>query len=256
LEVYVLKYDVLNIKAALRGISTGKSASMIPVGVIYSHGLLDDLSSSGDMDSIIQLLIKCRLGGYASVLEEQLVDGELQSRVLAEVRLDGEYYNNLLDMIKDIADGDILSKALRVTIDLTNLQMLLRAIIGEMGASTAEYTISGGYMISDAVVQDLVSLKLTDIPGRLGNAQYQGLVEEVISNHDKTKSITVVDEIVEKHKFRMTREILAPRVLSPLVVFWYLIIKEIEIRNLRTIFKAMFDNISLEEIKDYLLLLS
>ena len=41
---------------------------------------------------------------------------------------------------------------------------------------------------------------------------------------------------------------------SPLVAVWYLVIKEIEMRNLRLILKAAFDGISIEEIKDYLVL--
>jgi vacuolar-type H+-ATPase subunit C/Vma6 len=68
--------------------------------------------------------------------------------------------------------------------------------------------------------------------------------------------VTVIEEIIDKHKFRLIKEILSPRVLSPLVIIWYLILKEIEIRNLRLILKAAFDNISLDEIKDYLVLSS
>jgi len=42
--------------------------------------------------------------------------------------------------------------------------------------------------------------------------------------------------------------------MSPLMVVWYLILEENEIRNLRLIIKAMFDNISVEEIRNYLVL--
>ena len=46
LSTYIVKYDVANIKAALLGISTGKRARMIPVGVIQSYGLLDRLAGA------------------------------------------------------------------------------------------------------------------------------------------------------------------------------------------------------------------
>jgi len=36
------------------------------------------------------------------------------------------------------------------------------------------------------------------------------------------------------------------------VLAWYLIVKESEIRNLRLVLKATFDNIPVEEIKGYL----
>ena len=254
LKTYTVKYDVLNIKAALQGISTGKQARRIPIGIIHNYGLFDELSSAENVDGIIEILTRCKLRNYASVLEECKIDGGAKSRLLAEARLDGEYYKNLLNMTKDVVDGVILSKAFGIIIDMKNLQVMLRAIITGIGPEAAEYTISGGYMISDAVVKDLISLKLTDIPGRLENTQYSKVVEEVVSSYDRTKSIAVVDEIIEKHKFRLSKEILSPRVLSPLMIAWYLILKEVEIRNLRLILKAMFDNISVKEIKNCLVL--
>jgi len=254
LKAYTAKYDVLNIKAALQGVSTGKQANMIPVGVIHNYGLLDELSGAESADGIIELLTKCKLGDYASVLEEGKMDGGVESRLLAEARLDGEYYKNLLDMTKGITDGAILAKVFGTIIDTTNLQIILRAIIAGIGAEAAEYTISGGYMISDAVVKDLILLKLTDIPGRLENTQYSKVAEEVVDSYDRTKNIAVVDEIIEKHKLRLSQEILSPRVLSPLMIAWYLILKEVEIRNLRLILKAMFDNTPVEEIRNCLVL--
>jgi vacuolar-type H+-ATPase subunit C/Vma6 len=50
----------------------------------------------------------------------------------------------------------------------------------------------------------------------------------------------------------LLKEMLSPRVLTPLVIAWYLIVKEIEIRNLRLVLKATFDTIPVEEIKEYL----
>ena len=85
LKTYIVKYDILNIKAALQGISTGKQARKIPIGVIHNYGLLDKLSSAENVDGIVELLTKCKLGNYASVLEECKIDGEVESRLLAKV---------------------------------------------------------------------------------------------------------------------------------------------------------------------------
>ncbi len=105
LKAYKVKYDILNIKAALQGISTGKQARRIPIGVIHNYGLLDELSSAENMESIIELLTKCKLGNYAAILEECKIDEGEESRLLAEARLDGEYYKNLLDITKGVKDG-------------------------------------------------------------------------------------------------------------------------------------------------------
>ena len=253
LKTYIVKYDVLNIKAALQGISTGKQARRIPIGAIHNFGLLDELSSAEDVDGIIELLTKCTLGNYASVLEECKINGEVESRLLAEARLDEEYYRNLLNMTKDIIDGAILSKAFGIIIDVKNLQVTLRAIITGTGPEAAKYIINGGYMLSSEAIKELLPLKLSDMPGRV-EYLYQNMAEEVVSSYDRTKSIAVVEEIIEKHKFKLSKEMLSPRVLSPLMIAWYLILKEIEIRNLRLILKAMFDNIPLKEIRNCLVL--
>ena len=256
LRAYIVKYDVANTKAALRGISTHKKGRMIPVGIIHTCGSLDELFGAESLDDICQTLAKCKLGDYANILKEQekRIDGGLKSRLLTESRLDSKYYESLLTMTEDVRDGFVLSKAFGLIIGLVNLQIICRAIIDGMGPEAAEFPIPGGYMMPGEFVKELLSLKLGEIPGRLEGTQYQEVAEEVSNGYARTKSITVVEEVIEKHRFRLVKEILSPRVLSPLVLAWWLILKEVEMRNLRLIIKAMADNIPLEEIEDYLVL--
>jgi len=257
LRAYRVKYDIFNVKAALAGIVTAKRAKMIPMGIIHNNGLLDELSNSESIDDIIQLLVKCKLEGYVPILDQYKTYEGIKSRlrfigILA--KLDGEYYRNMLNMAGRIKDGSIVTKAFGLVIDLTNLQITSRAVIGGKGLDAAEFTIAGGYEITDDTIRALLSLKITDMPSRLENTQYSEVAKEMLISYDKTRSITAVDEIIDKHKFRMLKEILAPRVLSPLVMVWYLILKEVEIRNLRLILKAVVDGVPVQEIRDYLVL--
>ena len=253
-RAYMVKYDIFNIKAALQGISTGKKASMIPVGIIYNNALLDELSNAENVDDIIQLLIKCKLGDYVPALEQYKMDEGVKSKLLAQTKLDNKYYENMLNVSKAISDGHALSKTLGLTIDLTNLQIITRAIIEGTGAEIAEYAIAGGYMIVGQALKDLASSELAEVPTKLGGTPYQGIAKEVLSSYETTKSISVVSEIIDKHKFRLAKEMLSSRLLSPVVMAWYLILKEVEIRNLRLALKAIVDGILVQEIKNYLVL--
>jgi len=253
-RTYVVKYDVSNIKSALQGISSGRKSSMIPIGTIHNNALLEELFNAENVDDIIQLLVQCKLGDYIPALEQYKTDKSAKSKLLVEANLDGEYYKSILNMARGIKDGSVLAQAFGLVIDLTNLQIALRAIIRGIGPDTAEFAIAGGYRITDKAIQELLSLKLTDVPARLQDAQYQDIANEVSANYDKTKSITAIDEIIDKHKFRMLKEMLSPRVLSPLVMIWYLILKEVEIRNLRLVLKAILDGVAVQEIKNYLVL--
>ena len=249
---YVVKYDVINVKAALQSIALGKKARMIPVGIIYNNGLLDQLSNAEDVADIAEILIRCKLGDYAPALEHYTTDKSLKSKLVVEAKLDGQYYKSMLDMARKIKNGALLSQALGLIIDLTNLQIAMRAIIQGIGPDFAELAIAGGYKITDKAIKELVTLKITDIPTKLEDPQYQQIANEVSANYDKAKSVAAVDEIIDKHKFRMVKEILSPQVLSPLVMAWYLILKEVEIRNLRLTLKAIVDGVPLQEIKSYL----
>lgn len=254
LSAYVAKYDAFNIKAALQSILTAKKAKMIPVGVIHDCGVLDELSRAEDLDSIVELLNECELGQYVPALEGHKGNGGVKSKLLAEAELDNEYYKNMLNAVTNIGDGAVLLRVFGFIIDLTNLQIILRAMLEGIESEAARYIISGGYMVSSEVAEALLSLKLTDVPSRLEHTQYRDAAQEILSSYERTRSITVVDEIIDKHKFRLAKELLSPRVLSPLVVAWYLILKEIEIRNMRLILKAIVDNISVQEVKKYLVL--
>jgi len=251
-RAYMVKYDIFNIKAALQGISAGKKAIMIPVGVIYNNSLLDELSKAENVDGIIQLLIECKLGDYVPALEQYKMNEGVKSKLLAQIKLDNKYYENMLNVSKSISTGQILSKTLGLNIDLVNLQIITRAIIMGIGAEIAEYAIAGGYMIAGQAIKDLSSSELADVPSKLEGTPYQDIAKELLSSYETTKDISVVSEIIDKHKFRLAKEMLSSRLLSPLVMAWYLILKEIEIRNLRLAFKAIVDGVLIQEIKNYL----
>ena len=251
LHAYRVKYDVINIKAALVGISTGKKVGMIPAGAIYSRGLLEELSRAAKVSDVMQLLTECNLGAYASLLEGYVAE-EAKSKFLTEAKLDREYYQSLLNLPRGIKDGPLLAKVFSIIMDMTNLQLVARAIVEGIGPEAGELVISGGYIIPEAVAREMLSHKLTDIPAKLGGTQYRDIAEEIVASYSRTKSITAVEEAIDKHKFRLLRELLSPRVMTPLMIVWYLIVKEVEIKNLRLVLKAAFDNIPVEEIKGYL----
>lgn len=256
MAAYPIKYDVSNIKAALRTVLTGKKASLIPVGVIYDYGLLDELSSAESLGDIIEILTECQLENYGTILREngKLPDEGLESRLRVEARLVSEYYRNMLDMTGQMKDRALLSQAFRLIIDLTNLKIILRAIIDGMGSEAAEYIISDGYMIDGEVANQLLSLNLDDIPASLKNTPYQEMASEVVSGYKRTKDITIIEKIIEKQKLTAVKEILWLKVLSPVMIAWYLIVKEIEMRNVRLILRGVIDRVPLDEIREFLVL--
>lgn len=257
LRAYLVKYDVSNVKAALRGVLMERKAPMVPFGVLLARGLLDRLSGAEDLDGIIEVLERGGLAEYATVLKDRrtALNGALQGRLEAEAALDRCYYDSLRRVTRGVADASWFAKVLGIMVDLVNLHVVFRAIIEGIGAEALSCGITGGYMIPGEAVGELAGLSLRELPGRLEHTPYRAVAEEVSREYELEGRIGVVEEIVEKHKFRLLREILAPRVLSSLVAIWYLILKELEVRSVRIALKAAADGLPLEEVRNNLVVL-
>jgi len=52
LGAYMVKYDVANVKAGLQGMATGRKASLMPVGVMYTQGRLDELTAAEGVEDV------------------------------------------------------------------------------------------------------------------------------------------------------------------------------------------------------------
>lgn len=247
-RLYTEKYDLLNIRAALRVILKKAPSSMVPVGAIHSGGYLDDLSAVREKDDLSSILAACKLGDYIRAIEE-INEKDAQSVSEGEVILQNLYHQKVLEAFRGMADGHLLEKAFKIDIDAANLRAVFRISLGG-GQAAGAPVLSGGRMLSEGTIQELFTLKMGEITGRLENTGYHTMAQEVSKGYEKGGQITAVDKVTEKHRFKMLRDLLSPRILSTSNILWYLLIKELEVRNLRLTFKMLADGIPPAEIKD------
>ncbi len=256
LRCYVEKYDVFNIKATLWRITDKKVVPLIPLGVVQNQGKLTNLASAEDLNAVALILDECGLKQYAMILrdnEKSAIGGQL--RFTVESKLDSQYYARLLDVVSTVGDSKTFMKCFGLIVDLANLQKIFRSVASSIDTELEGTVISGG-TLSVEHIRELLSLKFVDIPARLTNTPYGEMAREVVMSYDRTKSITVIDEVVEKYRFRILRENLSLKVMSPLVVLWYLILKEIEIRNMRLVLKGIFDKTPMADIRSFMVVTS
>ncbi|MDY6907020.1 MAG: V-type ATPase subunit [Chloroflexota bacterium] len=255
---YKVKYDVHNAKAALRRLTAGGGDGTIPVGTLHGVGLLDRVASAETIEDIAEPLARCGLVGYADILRRHTEElgSSARARPRVDAELDREYYRGLAAVARTSGDALIFTRALGVIIDLANIQMAARAIIGGLGPEAADYIIEGGAMLTAGTVRELLSQTLGDMTQRLGTTQYRDAAEEIASGYERTRDRSIVAWVVEGHRVRLLKGLLAPRVLSPVMALYYLVLKEAEIRNMRLILKAMSDGIPVDETRNYLVLAS
>lgn len=252
-NLYMEKYDVLNIKISMRQILAEETATMMPLGIIYDQGYLDNFSDVKSIEEIIGILMKCNLPDYASIVKD-IKEIDIMSIQKCEDRLGRMYYARLADAMGRMTDSRVFIKALGIMIDLINLQAVFRSVLLGNGSPAGKSAIDGGYMLSGRVVKDLYSLMPAEITARLEYTEYHQMATEILKSYEQEENITAIDRTIDKHRFRLLQKLLSPRILTPLNIFWYLILKELEIRNVRLILKALADGIPLSEIKDYLVI--
>ena len=253
-RAFAVKYDVANVKATVQGIVTGMKTPLIPLGTMHEDGFAGELRAAETIHDVADVLTRSRLPDLAPVVKAYDPSGGTRSKIALESSLESQYFHGMQRTSRSILDGNVLAAAYGLLIDLTNLSIVCRAVVEAIGPAAADFLISGGHVIEEKALRDVLPYKLSDIPRRIDAPQYRGMLEEISTSYDRTKSVTVIDEVIERHKFTALRDLLSPRVLSPLVVIWYLILKETEVRNLRLILKAITDGVAVEEVKRYLLI--
>lgn len=251
-SVYTTRYDIQNIKTALQNIITGIKTRGIPAGKIHDAGLLTELMDAVSLDEVKSLLHSCNLAEYSNILETYRNEDGIRKEVLTDTGLESLYFSNMLVAVKKSKDSSALTKVFNTMIDLTNLQIILRAVMSDSVSEASGRTVSGGYLLGDSAIRELLTLKYTDISSRIEHAELRPVVEEIVAAYEKDGNISTIDETIVKYKYQMVSDILSPRIMSPVVVVWYLFLKEIEVRNVRLVLKAALDNIPFEEIKNYL----
>ena len=254
-DAYIKKYDILNIKIAIRMVLMEKPAPMALLGAIYDQGYLEKLLSIKSVDEIAEIIVICNLGDYASIIKD-IKENDVRSIFEAEIRLDRMYYESLLSALKRIDDGHLVTKAVGIIIDLANLQIVFRSLLGEKESMVTEFVLEGGYVLLANTIREFLSLKMNEITGRLEHTEYYRLTQEISKDFEKDGNITIIDKLIDRLKFQLLKDLLSPRVLSSSNMLWYLILKEWEIRNVRLILKTLADDIPPSEIKDYLVVAS
>ncbi|MBN2297103.1 MAG: V-type ATPase subunit [Deltaproteobacteria bacterium] len=249
-QAYLIKFDVLNIKVALRRLIENAEAPFTEAGKIFEKGFLKELSQAQGIEDIAGIMQRCSLHSYARVVE-QLDDINLRNVVKAETELDKIYFKELEELLGQTDDSDILKKALGIMVDLINLRILLRAVFKNQPAKEEAF-IAGGEMFSTRKLTTLAELKAPELITALDHTRYSGLIREVMKDYDTRKDIRVVEKATDSQQLRLIRELLSPKVFSPAMVFLMLMVKEWEVRSARLVLKAVSESIPASTLSDYL----
>jgi vacuolar-type H+-ATPase subunit C/Vma6 len=252
LAAWLLKYDLANVTAALRGIGSGRAARMIPIGVIHARGGLEALAAAQDADTVASIVSECKLATFAAPLASWRAAADEGAKLAAEGELSKVCLLSLAKVAKKFGVNAPLARAVGLLIDCVNLQLAFRAAIGNLGPAAADAAVEGGFSISREVTRELAGMKVAELPARLANTPHGAAATEIATAWARSASAAVVEDVLSRHRFVLLRNALAMRLLSPVLVAWYLTLKEAEARNVRLLLKAKFDELPEERVRESL----
>jgi vacuolar-type H+-ATPase subunit C/Vma6 len=253
-RAYLLKYDVANLKAALQGLALDHRPHLLPIGALHLHDAIEDLAVAQSRDEVAKVLTVCGLKNFTFALQSFNPSGGRKAHLAVEAALEAEYYRQLVHTMRGLGGGFVLASGCGLMIDLTNLAILCRLLVAGAGPAGGEAFIPGGHMLDAHGLHDALSRGLSELPRRIDNAFYGKVAAEVVAAYERSGSVAVIDAIVEKHRFAALRELLAPQVAAAPVMAWFIIVKEIELRNVRLLISAVEDGIGLEHVRRQVLM--
>lgn len=251
LRVFLQRFDLLNVKLALRAVHGEKSFTPVPLGPLRDEGLTEELSRVKSIAELAALLRAAGLGEYADLIAEIR---ELDERVILDMErvLDRSYNEKWMKTLRGMDEGVLLARVQGIFIDYENLRTAFRLVTGGTGAVAEGVFLKGGHLLDEGFLRDFLSLAPGEIVARLAGTEYEYAAQDLARGFEKGKSFGIIDQTLNRNLYRTVRQLLAPRVMSPCALLWYLIVKEQEIRNLRMIFRVLHDGVPLGEIRDFM----
>ncbi len=251
IRVFLNRFDLLNIKLALRAVHEEKPFVPVPLGTLHDEGLLDDLSRVKTLPDLAAHLPAAGLGEYGDILWDVK---ELDEKIILDLErvLDGFYNERWVKTLGSLDEGPLLVRVQGVFIDYANLRAVFRLVTGGRGAVSENIFLEGGHLLEIAALKEFLTLSPGEIVTRLGDTEYEYAVSDLARSLEKGRSVGTIDQVLDRHLYRTVRYLLAPRALSPCTLLWYLLVKELEARNLRMIFKVLHDGVPVGEIRDFM----
>lgn len=246
---YLKRWDFWNLKNIIRGKSFGFSieeieATLIPAGELN----MEFLKSLLLKETVDEVLKEFQNQPYYHILEKLTQACPISE---FEDELDKYYYLNLASIHSDSIDMRYFVDFIRMEIDIKNVKTLLRLKIEEATPEEiASKIIPNGYQLSEEELRKLATLEIEEIIKNFENYWFYDKTLEDIGKVPLSRMEVIFDKIWAERVIRRANHY----PLSILPVLAYIVLKKMEVDNLRIIARGKAENLSVEAIKDQLVI--
>jgi V/A-type H+-transporting ATPase subunit C len=249
IEAYAEIYRVRGIKVLLRGIFDGlggeKLLRQVSPRTERDRELYTQMAATNSIEAAVELLEGTR---YHDVVQNALEQRQSDSLQPIEDALDRAYYENLVSSLPaGGAAGRVYRGFVQTQIDVTNLKTVMR--LRHRGLTgLGELLIEGGTLDESALA---TTSSVADILPIIEGTTFQEVLQPVLEDFEDGGLNRAV-QALENHVATQSRRYAYLHPLSILPILDYLLRKEKEVRNLRTIVRGRELELSREKIEELL----
>jgi V/A-type H+-transporting ATPase subunit C len=243
-DLFFLRNDVHNLKVLLKA----KYAHARPDPYLLDPGLFESVT-------LKQMIEKEDFRVLPQVIQEGVREAMTQfdqrkNPQVVDIILDEALYSLLLETARSRKDS-FLEELFRMEIDLTNLKTFVRLKIRARGREQLqEALLAGGFLPTERLLT-LFDGTLEQFAQGLRNTRYGRAIADGIANWKEHAQLTYLEKLFDDYLLDYLKQ--AKYItfgLEPLV--GYLLAKETEIRNIRTILVGKFNNLPKQQILERL----
>lgn len=253
---YLEKWDIWNLKVILRGKSYGLDADairedLVPAGSLGAESL-EKLVALDSIEDIISNYAKMVSMNAQEVLDMYKVSQNLGS---VEDYVDKYHYQRLLASIDPSSRPTrMFQEFVRKEIDVKNLETILKLKAeGIYGEEVLYYVIPGGKQIDRKFATQLANAEtIAAAASDLSQLEFYDVIKDLVEA-DNVNLSNVVTEM-KKYEIAQAKKFSHLYPLSVVPILDYMIHKEVEASNIRTIARGVESGLSKETIKGLLVI--
>lgn len=254
---YLEKWDIWNLKVILRGKSYGLDAEAIREDLVPAGSLGDE-----ELDKLISLDGDEEILAAYSKMEKVSIPQDVMSSYketgnLGEIEdyLDKYHYTRLLASIKpDSRPTKMFEEYVRKEIDVRNLETILKLKAeGIYGEAVMKYIIPGGKQVDKRFATQLANAETIQAAASdLQQLEFYDIIKDLVEA-DSVNLRQIVTEM-KKYEIAQAKKFSHLYPLSVVPILDYMIHKEIEVRNIRTIARGTESGLAKDTIKGLLVI--
>jgi len=250
MAVYFKREEAMVIKNIMRKISSGfrEFEGIEPVGKINANRI----SSLIEADSVKEFVARLEGTEYYEAMNTALGEYENGENLIYLERAIDKYVMDKIWNLVAYAGVPLMQEFIGREIDVQNIMLSLRAKVdGIKGNELEKYVINGGYELNEKKVKEIIdSESVHDVVSLLEGTGYGKILSEAMPKYEG-EGLSVFEDGLRRYRYAISKDF-AAQVLNTGPVIAYLIRKENEVTNLKTIMKCKSINMDKDKIESLL----